>query len=409
MTWRDDLRRVTIDKRQLVGASFRGVPFLVETTEQNGGRRAVVHEFPLRDEPFVEDMGRRARTFRIDGYVIGDTYLEKRDALLTALEDTAGPGELVHPYRGGNRVIRAICVECHVRETRADGGMATFSLEFVETPAQAAVPTSVVDAAAQIAASAGAAIAATTAEFVSAYEPQGLPSFALDSAETALVNATQKLSAQLAPIVTASQELAEFTGRVALLTAQAKSLVRQPAEVLGKFRDSFIGLAETISVAPGAVMDGLLEAYLEELGVEVVATTATRARERENQGAITSALRRILAVEAARLAPVVEYASAEEATAARDRVAAVLDEQAGLADDTAYTSIVTLRSDILRLVPGSRAFASVVTVTRRSQVPSLLLAYQLYGSVELEADVVARNSIRHPGFIAGDVKVLVNE
>lgn len=403
MTWREDLRRVSVNGRKLIGASFRGVPFFVESADRGGGRRAVVHEFPLRDDPFVEDLGRRARTFRVEGYVLGDTYLTQRDALLAALEDTAGPGELVHPYHG---VRVAICVNVSVRETRADGGIAMFALEFAETPAQEPVPTEVVDSAGQVALSSDAAAVASDAEFVEQYDPDGIPAFALESAETALVRAVEGLAAELAPIVTVTQELAEFTGRVALLTAQASSLVRTPASVLGEFRATITGLVDTTLASPGNVMRALLAAYGADLGPLVVAITATRARELANQAALIGALRRIIAIEAARLAPLVAYTSIEEATAARDQVAALLEEQAADAGDSAYPAIVNLRSEVLRAVPGGAAFASVVTVTRSVPIPSLLLAYQLYGSVDLELDIVARNESRHPGFIAGDLQVL---
>ncbi len=403
MTWREDLRRVRVGERQLVGASFRGVAFFVDTAERSGGRRAVVHEFPLREDPFVEDLGRRARSFRVDGYVVGDDYLAQRDKLLAALEDAEGPGELVHPYHG---VIRAICVNVTVRESRADGGMATFAIEFAETPTQAPVPTEVVDSAEQVSTSADAAIAATEAEFAEQYDADNMPAFALDSAETALVQASEGLAEKLAPIVTDTQELAELAGRVALLTAQAAALVRQPATVLGDFRAAITGLVTTIAAAPGGVMEALIEAYGTDLGAPVDAITATRERELVNQIALTGALRRIMVSEAARLAPLVPYASIEEATAARDRIGALLEEQSLTAGDTAYPALVDLRSEVLRAVPGGAAFARVLTVTRNSPIPSLLLAYQLYGSVELEADIVARNGIQHPGFVAGDLKVL---
>lgn len=403
MTWREDLRRVSVGGRRLVGASFRGATFFVDAAERSGGRRAVVHEFPLRDDPFVEDLGRRARAFRVDGYVIGDDYLAQRDTLLSALEDTAGPGELVHPYHG---VRRAVCISVAVRETRSDGGMATFAIEFAEAPAQSLAPSEVVDAAEQVSAGADAAVAATEAELAEQYDPSGLPAFALASASTALVRASQDLATRLAPVISATQELAELTGRVALLTAQASSLVRQPAAILGAFREAITGLVDTAVAAPGAVMDALHATYLADLGALVDATTATRARERANQIALFGALRRVLAIEAARLAPVVSYASIDDALAARDLVAAQLEEQAAAAADTAYPALVDLRSQVLRAVPGGTAFARVVAVTRRAPLPSLLLAYQLYGSVELEADIVARNRIRHPGFVVGDLKAL---
>lgn len=407
MSWREDLRRVThADGRQLVGASFRGVPFFVESGERSGGRRAVVHEFPLRDDPFVEDLGRRARTFRVEGYVVGDDYLEQRDALLEALEDVSGPGELVHPYHGARR---AICVSVAVREARADGGMAALSMEFAEAPVQTPVPTEVVDEAEQVDESADEAVTASEAELVDQYDTDDLPAFALESAETALVSAVEGLAAALAPIVTDSQELAELSGRVELLTARASSLVRQPAEVLGEFRAMLTGLVETIEDAPAGVLDALLDAYLVDLGTTVVATTSTRARELANQTALIGGLRRVIAIEAGRLAPLVSYTSIEEALAARDLVGDILEEQASAAGDTAYPALVDLRSKVLRAVPGSSQLAHIATVTRKTAVPSLVLAYQLYGSVDNEADIIARNGIRHPGFIAGELKVLSDD
>lgn len=404
MTWRDDLRRVTLpDGRVLIGASFRGVPFFVESGERGGGRRVVVHEFPLRDEPFVEDLGRKARPFRIDGYVIGDDYLAQRDALLAALEDTAGPGELVEPYHG---VKRAVCVGLSVRSTRADGGMATLAIEFVEAPAQSLVPVVVVDTAEQVDAAADAAIEAAEAELEESYDVAGLPAFALASAETALTRAAEGLDEYLGPVASTTQELAAFTGRIAILTAQASSLVREPLEAFADFREAIVAMADTIAAAPGAVVDALVEAYSVDLGDLVIETTATREQEAANQAALTGALRRTIAIEAARLAPLVSYASIEEATETRDAIAEMLEEQATEAGDTAYPALVNLRSELLRAVPGDAVYARVVAVTRPVPVPSLLLAYQLYGSVDDEADIIARNAVRHPGFVAGELRVL---
>ncbi len=153
-------------------------------------------------------------------------------------------------------------------------------------------------------------------------------------------------------------------------------------------------------------MRALIDSYAISLGAAVVAATATRAREAANQDALNGALRRVMALEAARLAPLASFASVDEATAARDQIAAQLEEQAAGAGDTAYPALVTLRSDVLRAVPDPALTSRIVTVTRRYAIPSLLLSYQLYGSVDQEADVIARNAIRHPGFIAGDLQVI---
>ncbi len=412
MTWREDLRRVrvTIDgrTRDLVGASFRGVPFLIESVERGGGRRTVVHEFPLREDPFVEDLGRKARTFRVDGYVIGDEYLTAKNALLDALESVEGPGELVLPYYGG-RAIRAVCVNLGVRESRSEGGWAIFSLELAEAPTQTPVPVVVVDSVGDIDAGADAAITATETEFVERYDPTGLPSFALASAATALTNVTAGMGVALAPVVGVTQELATMTSQINTITSTASALVRQPADILSEFRSVITGLAETAADAPGDVMQALIAAYGTDSGPDVAETTATRKRERANQVAIVGGLRQVIAIEAARLAPLVTYESTEAAMAARDQIAALLEEQAAVAGDTAYPALGDLRSQVLRAVPGSQVFPRVVTVTRRVAIPSLVLAYQLYGSVDNDADIIARNGISHPGFVAGDLKVLSSD
>jgi len=407
MTWREDARRVTItvngQRKSLIGGSFRGVPFFVEAVEDSFGRRTVTHEFPFRDDPFEEDLGRRARTFRFDAYVLGDDYLDQRDALLTACEDVEGPGEFVHPYRG---VFRGICATGSVRTTRADGGIATFALEFHETPTQAPVPTEIVDDAEQVDSGADTALEAVKTELIEKYDTDGLPAFALASAEDAFKASVASFTATLAPIVSATQELATLTGQVALLTAEASSLVRTPAALFDAFQGAIAGLVDTAADAPGALMGALFDTYLTDLGAPVVATTSTRARELANQTALVGALKLVIAIEAARLAPVVPYESTEAATAARDTAAGMLEEQAASAGDTAYPAIVDLRSQVLRAVPGSNTFARVVTVTRTTPIPSLLLAYQLYGSVDNELDLVARNGTRHPGFMSGELQAL---
>ena len=71
MSWREEL----------IQATFRGVAFFVQGHEGEVGRRVQVHEFPLREKPWAEDMGRKARTFTLDAYVLGSDYMQQRDAL----------------------------------------------------------------------------------------------------------------------------------------------------------------------------------------------------------------------------------------------------------------------------------------------------------------------------------------
>ena len=71
-------------RSRLRDASFRGVPFLLDDDEGTFGRRVQVHEYPQRDKPFTEDLGRATRRISINAYLVGDDYDEQRNKLIGA-------------------------------------------------------------------------------------------------------------------------------------------------------------------------------------------------------------------------------------------------------------------------------------------------------------------------------------
>ncbi|MCW9698205.1 MULTISPECIES: DNA circularization protein [Pasteurellaceae] len=104
--------------------SFRGVPFLIEDEQgQNGGRRIVTHEYPLRNDGLTEDLGKRMRNYSVSCLVIGDDHIAQAEALVDALE-ADGSGTLKHPYFGTLEVrvddYRARHSTAHQRVTRFD-------------------------------------------------------------------------------------------------------------------------------------------------------------------------------------------------------------------------------------------------------------------------------------------------
>lgn len=145
-TWRDDL----------VPASFRGVPFHIASSDYSVGRRNILNQYPLRDEPDSQDLGLDADEFVIEGYVIAKlgndfNYFTERNALIEALKKP-GPGKLVHPFLGDQNVILA--GRARISETFAAGGMARFSMAFSHTgepvyPSEDIDPRGNVDAAAE--------------------------------------------------------------------------------------------------------------------------------------------------------------------------------------------------------------------------------------------------------------------
>lgn len=116
-------------RRRFVPASFASVQFHVEQQSRSGGRRVVLHEYPKRDLPYAEDMGRHAFRYQINGYLIGPDYDRRKVQLMRALDNSAG-GTLMDPYLA--QPLKCICERYSVTETRERGGFCVFEMTFVE-------------------------------------------------------------------------------------------------------------------------------------------------------------------------------------------------------------------------------------------------------------------------------------
>ena len=168
-------------KEELRPATFRGVPFEVDGSQFTGGRKSVNHEYPQRDENYVEDLGRATRKFALNAFVVGEDYLEKRNRLLSALEQ-GGPGTLIHPFYGSLDVsVDAFTVS----ESKADGGMASFSISFIES-GLLQFPSNGADSKAEVSSLAETARAQVAKDFTQRFSLLGQPDFVTDEAATEL-------------------------------------------------------------------------------------------------------------------------------------------------------------------------------------------------------------------------------
>ena len=130
LTWADDIKK---------NSSFRGASFFIRDTGTNFGRRNIVHQYPLKDTPYVEDIGSDTDEFTIEGYIIQDGSLEKddpnylnyfleRDDLIKALKEK-GPGQLIHPFLGIIDV--SLIGKAEMKESFQEGGIARFLMTFI--------------------------------------------------------------------------------------------------------------------------------------------------------------------------------------------------------------------------------------------------------------------------------------
>jgi hypothetical protein len=122
--WRDELGP----------GSFDGKEFWVEIGAYECGQRIVIHEFPKKDEPYTEMMGRRYYGFTVRAYCISSAqepdYRTKRDALQQRLEKS-DPGDLILPNTQ-KHPKHCICRQFRLTEEERLGGYCTFDMQFVE-------------------------------------------------------------------------------------------------------------------------------------------------------------------------------------------------------------------------------------------------------------------------------------
>jgi prophage DNA circulation protein len=425
MTWRDTYR----------AATFRGVAFFVESADSSHGRRQAVHETAQRDTPYTEDLGRKSREFSVIGYLLGKDYHLNRDELIKACE-VAGPGALVHPYRGEMSVV---CRGLNISETAAEGGKCTIALTFLEA-GEAAYPSASVDSVNSISAKGNTVTAAAEKSFVSDFLTTGFPAYVAESAASGLAALGEYMAA---PGLSFSGDLkaaSDFYLQARGLASDASSLVQKPLNMVSRI----IGLIGSVRSAFGTNAFSMLTSLFDRSPTTYTGSTATPSRQQQatNAIAMNALVRQVAVAEAAKAAvvtqtPVVTTTSSTQSTpgaalattgAAQtapgvtqtlpvptvyDSYQAAIKVREDLVDridaesevtpnDEVYVALSDLRTSVVQAVPNpEQNLARIVQYVPRETLPSLLVAYQIYGDAGRADDIATRNSARHPGFLTG--------
>jgi len=380
-TWRKDMRP----------ASFRGVKFEVANRDYAGGRRLATHEYPKRDEPTNEDMGRKARQLSVEAFQFGREYLGPRNSLLEALEKD-GPGEYVDPW-GLSHTVR---VRQFSASERLDmGGYVAWRLDFVEDT-EGGGHTTRTDTAA-------------------------LASGAADDAEDAYVDDFADRFGVIGPDLVRSEALEQAEGwmdRAGSVSwgtpAAARSLLnlrRQSTSLMDKPGSLADGIRSTISSLVGGVSTGgsggnsryTAARELATMAPERPLVTSSSSQATANQAALSDLTSGLAVVQAARATTDMDFEVYEDAVAVRQQVAADLDEAMATASDPLYEALHALRTAVVRDIAVRGAdLARLDDLTPGATLPALVVAYAYYGNAARETDVLSRNPvIRHPGFVPG--------
>ncbi len=215
-------------------ASFRGVPFAVTSSDTAPGRRIALHQYPGKDVPWAEDMGRAARRFRLRGFVldgdilIGGQSIDLQRKNLIAAAEKSGTGTLIMPTLGA---VTVALERCSISEGLGANSFSDVEFEFVESGAQT-FPSAQSSTTAATTKAAAQLKKAKTNAFAKAIATIKAGSSALNSEIAAVTSPVRAAEAVVAQALLAAQSWVSVVKRAII---DATAMYRVAANLIGSF------------------------------------------------------------------------------------------------------------------------------------------------------------------------------
>lgn len=420
-------------KDRLVEASFRGVPFKVEDEGAPVGRRVETHEYPNRDKPYSEDLGRVTLRPGITAYVIGDDCFDQRDRLIEAL-NKPGPGTLVHPTYGEI----SVCVdgEINVSTASSEGRMVRFDLRFVEA-GELSYPTAGT-ATANTLVSSCSVLDDCISDSFDQFGMDGMPDFVqggvLDDAKSMLGFVSDKMAMVDSGISSAARLL---QGDISVLLpppSSGKGFIEQ-LQTMWRAGNRLTGNASDLYTMIKNFSGITLGSDLAPRGVWKTDSTTTKNRTQQSNY-VASAIRTTAISEAAYTVtslptsvshardatqettgwPVVSHPALnnapeetisvdlptwDELVDVRDTLNDAIDKELSrITDDRLFLALRRVKSDLNNDIKTRLTQASKTVIRTPDEVtPALVLAATWFDNAGRESDIVKRNAVAHPGFV----------
>ncbi|EOQ1050242.1 DNA circularization protein [Escherichia coli] len=432
MTWKDRLQ----------DASFRSVPFKVEEESAGTGRRVETHEYPNRDKPYTEDLGKVTFRPSITAYVVGDDCFDQRDRLIEAL-NKPGPGTLVHPTYGELKV----CVDGEVRvsTSKSEGRIVRFDLKFVEA-GELSYPTSGA-ATAQTLMSSCSALDDCISDSFSGFSIDGVADFvqndvignasimlgyvsdAMKVVDSAVSDAARLLQGDISVLLPPPSSGKNFVEQVQKMWRTGKRLYGNASDLVTMIKTlSGVSLGSDLqprgvwktdskTTATATQQRNVVASTLRTTAISEAAYAVTRL-----PAPITSAVMPNSAMgqattpaqstgwpsvthpalnNAPAVKNTVDLPTWEELTDIRDTLNTAIDKELSrTTSDALFLALRRVKADLnadinTRLEQSAR----IIQRTPDEVLPALVLAATWFDNAARDADIIRRNAITHPGFV----------
>ncbi|MDD0852998.1 DNA circularization N-terminal domain-containing protein [Halobacteriovorax sp. GB3] len=401
MSWEKDLRP----------ASLSGIQFGVKASKIQGGRK--LKDGRDGDEegiPGILDEGIEIKKFDIQAFILGSDYLKKKIDLIKEIEKP-GVKDLVHPFYGR---VKVKVGNIDISETDSELGICRINFQAWRfSPLK--YPFSENDKVGQIELTQIEVDNAIKEDFSNNFSIKGLPQNLKDSALSMINEAADLYEDMTSSIKEWSDTIGEAVLAARQIKAKAKDLIESPLALIENIQRN-LDLAKNFSFSSKE----LFEAYrnTDKYGrkkKEVLSVTRTREQEEENTKQMTIAVRcsgiSRACVQAVKMAEENSIETSQEARKMKEQVMSSLDEiMEQTTSPIVYSSLQKLRTQFLEAVPGnSNRLPNLSTYELEHTTNSIMLSYEIYGTTDLERDIIQRNEIEDPMFITPkelEIKIL---
>lgn len=389
MTWKDNLRP----------ASFRGFDFFVQDTTSNYGRRTSIHEYPFRDLPFVEDLGRKARLFTIEGFIIGDDYMSLRDQFIDLCEQS-GSGLLIHPYLGE---IDVVVTDFSISETYREGRMARFSINFVEAGVKQ-FPQQADDSKDLIVQARERGQQFALSDFAAAITVLNVSEYIRDSVKTEfneIYNRLEKIAfGRILP--NSENTTAKYLGSIFSAKTNIDTDISNPTE-LGS---TYLSILNNASEITSPETQRIFSTHLFNYNPKVTETITAE----NNSDALNTFFKTTLVLKEAEALVNINFDTFEEALEARDNIISRISRVEGSVGDDVFSSLQDTKAILVKSVPGKNSdLPRLQEVQPKPNDNAILLSYRNYDNLDRIEEITLRNKLENPAIITNQrVQLKVN-
>jgi len=419
-------------------ASFKGAPFLVSKGSTAGGRKDVLHQYPNSNRQNVEDLGLRPRTLTVEGIINSPNYVRKRDQLLEALE-SGGVGLLVHPFFGN--LENMVCRSFSLSEDFTELGEGKISMNFTVSDG-VAIPVGTKNNASYLNGLNNSVQDSMNKDISKGFKTSASASI-FESARATMKRMFDKIDSATKIVSQATDQANAFSALVNDLTTSINDLARKPQAFADSITNVFANINGLYAVASSVSLTGNQSVTsARDASFQATKTLAVYSAlfdfddnvpelENRTQETIRRNLNDCLLKQQMQLSALgfaylnssqIIYSNVNEIDEVarnleiqfqkivknNDCIAANADMLAENVDidQTSLLAIQDLRDATQTLFDEIKLTTSRIIEIKTEEMPAPVLAFQYYGSLDLQQEIIELNPEQNVSFFAGNVSIL---